>query len=290
MEFTFLSRPEELSTLLSTWTALGITSVAMDFEEESNLHCYGEHVCTIQLYDKKHYYIVDAIELAKSEAGISSMKALLDGPLEKIMFACQSDAALARKALDIQLKNIFDVRVIAIELGFNGNLTALIERNLGIKTEDGSKKKKYQTANWMKRPIPEQQIEYALSDVQYLFDLKDSLVKEMESTLTKSQQGKVAHEMKTCAVQKRPERPGWEKICNCKLLNAEERIYIKHFFLARDGLARKANVPASRILDKHLIVAMAKKGTWEGILAEDKMCYESVFEKARLDAEAEIRK
>ena len=129
-----------------------------------------------------------------------------------------------------------------------------------------------------------------LSDVQYLFDLKDSLVKEMESTLTKSQQGKVAHEMKTCAVQKRPERPGWEKICNCKLLNAEERIYIKHFFLARDDLARKANVPASRILDKHLIVAMAKKGTWEGILAEDKMCYESVFEKARLDAEAEIRK
>ena len=143
MEYTLVSRPEELTTLLSAWTELGISSIAMDFEEESNLHCYGEHVCIIQLYDKTRYYIVDAIELAKTAEGISAMKALLEGPVEKVMFSCQSDAALARKALGIHLENIFDVRVIAIALGFNGNLTALIERNLGVRTEDASRKKKY---------------------------------------------------------------------------------------------------------------------------------------------------
>ncbi|MGX8681807.1 MAG: HRDC domain-containing protein [Spirochaetales bacterium] len=289
MDYTFLSKPQELSALLSQWSEQGISSVAMDFEEESNLHCYGEHVCTIQLYDKTRYYIVDAIELAKSKEGLASMKALLEGPVEKIMFACQSDAALARKALKIQLKNIFDVRVIAIALEFNGNLTALIERNLGIKAEDGASKKKYQTANWMRRPIPQAQIEYALSDVKYLFDLKDSLLSEMASKLSRSQQGRVMHEMKACAVQKHPDRPGWEKICNFKLLSEKEKVYIKHFFLARDGLARKANVPASRILDKHLVVAMAKKGTWKGVLPPDGMCYEPVFEKARLDAETELK-
>lgn len=290
MDYTFVSKPQELSALLSQWSDQGIESVAMDFEEESNLHCYGEHVCTIQLYDKNRYYIIDAIELAKTKDGLDAMKALLEGPVEKIMFACQSDAALARKALNIQLKNIFDVRVIAIALDFNGNLTSLIERNLGIKAEDGGSKKKYQTANWMRRPIPPAQIEYALSDVKYLFDLKTSLLSEMTSKLTRSQQGRVMHEMKVCALQKRPERPGWEKICNFKLLSEREKIYIKHFFLARDSLARKANVPASRILDKHLVVAMAKKGTWEGILPPEGMTYEPVFEKARLEAEAELKK
>ena len=290
MDYTFVSKPQELSSLLSQWSERGLESVAMDFEAESNLHCYGEHVCTIQLYDKSRYYIIDALALAKSEEGLSSMKALLEGPVEKIMFACQSDAALARKALDIQLKNIFDVRVIAIALDFNGNLTSLIERNLGIKAEDAANKKKYQTANWMRRPIPQAQIEYALSDVRYLFDLKDSLLSEMASKLTKSQQGRVMHEMKACALQKRPERPGWEKICNFKLLSGREKVFIKHFFLARDGLARKANVPASRILDKHLVVAMAKKETWKEILPEDKASYEPVFEKARLEAINELNK
>ena len=205
------------------------------------------------------------------------------------MFACQSDAALARKALGIQMRNVYDVRVIALALGFNGNLTGLIERNLGISVESTSQKKKYQTANWMRRPIPREQIEYALSDVRYLFELRDSLVSEMEQKLKPAERKKVAHDLSICAEQKNPERPGWEKICNFKLLSRAEKVYIKHFFLARDGLARKADVPATRILPKQLIVLMAKRGGWEGILEGPSLSYSDVFEKARLDAEAELK-
>ena len=77
--------------------------------------------------------------------------------------------------------------------------TSLIERNLKVQSEDAASKKKYQTANWMRRPIPPAQIEYALSDVKYLFDLKESLLSEMASKLTKSQQGRVMHDIKVCA-------------------------------------------------------------------------------------------
>ena len=289
MEYTFISKAPELDCLVTRWAEQGVFSVAMDFEEESNLHCYGEHVCIIQLYDKSDYYILDALALAKNAEGLSEMKSFLEGPIEKIMFACQSDAALARKALGIQMRAVYDVRVLAMALGFNGNLTGLIERNLGISVESTSQKKKYQTANWMRRPIPKEQIEYALSDVRYLFELKDSLVSEIDQKLKPAEKRKVAHDLSTCAEQKNPERPGWEKICNFKLLSRAEKVYIKHFFLARDGLARKADVPATRILPKQLIVQMAKKGTWEGILEGPTLRYEDVFEKARLAAEAELK-
>ena len=289
MDYTFISKSSDLCSLLERWNAEGVSCVAMDFEEESNLHCYGEHVCIIQLYDKKDYYILDALALAKDPAGLAAMKAFLEGPVEKVMFACQSDAALARKALGIQMHTVYDVRVIAMALGFNGNLTGLIERNLGFCPESTSQKKKYQTANWMRRPIPKEQIEYALSDVRYLFELRDSLVSEMEQKLKPAEKKKVAHDLATCAEQKNPERPGWEKICNFKMLNKSEKVYIKHFFLARDGLARKADVPATRILPKQLVVEMAKKGTWKGILEGPALRYEAVFEKARLDAEAELK-
>ena len=289
MDYTFISKASDLKALVLRWKNQGVESVAMDFEEESNLHCYGEHVCIIQLYDKSDYYILDALALAKNAEGLSEMKSFLEGPMEKIMFACQSDAALARKALGIQMRAVYDVRVLAMALGFNGNLTGLIERNLGISVESTSQKKKYQTANWMRRPIPKEQIEYALSDVRYLFELKDSLVSEAEEKLKPAEKRKVAHDLSTCAEQKNPERPGWEKICNFKLLSRAEKVYIKHFFLARDGLARKADVPATRILPKQLIVQMAKKRTWEGILDGLTLRYEDVFEKARLAAEAELK-
>lgn len=290
MEYTFIAKPGQLTDLAQKWEKMGITCVAMDFEEESNLHCYGEHVCIIQIYDRHHYYIIDVLALKDDPIGHEELKAFLEGPVEKIMFACQSDASLARKALGIQLANIYDVRVVAIALEFMGNLTGLIERNLGIQSENPSLKKKYQTANWMHRPIAKEQIEYALGDVQYLFDLKQSLEDEMKQKLPIGKQKQIAYEMRSCALQKNPEKPGWEKICNFKLLNAKEKVYIKHFFLARDGLARKANVPATNILAKQLIVAMAKRGTWEGILMPEKMRYKDVFEKARLDAVSELRK
>ena len=289
LEYTLISTASDLNALVSRWAEQGVTGVAMDFEEESNLHVYGEHLCTIQLFDGACYYILDALALAKTPEGLTSMKAFLEGPMEKIMFACQSDASLARKALDIQLNNIFDVRVIALALGFVGNLNGLIERNLGLSVENPSLKKKYQTANWMRRPIPAEQVEYALGDVQYLFDLKASLLAEMETKLTASEKKKVSYEMKTCAEQKNPERPGWEKICNFRMLNAREKIYIKHFFLARDSLARKANVPAARILDKRLIVEMAKRGTWKGILTGPSIRYADTFETARLEALSELK-
>ena len=286
--FELIDSAKALDALVCSWDSAGVCSVAMDFEEESNLHCYGEHVCLIQLFDGRSYYIVDALALSKTPEGLASMKAFLEGPVEKVMFACQSDAALSRKALGIQLANIFDVRVIAMALEFNGNLTALIQRNLGIAADSPSLKKKYQTANWMRRPLPQEQIEYALDDVRHLFALKDSLLKEMEEKLPISKRKQVLYSMKHCAEQKNPERPGWEKICNFKLLNAKEKVYIKHFFLARDGLARKADVPASRILAKQDIVAMAKAGTWEGILSGAALRYTAVFEKARLAAVREI--
>ncbi|MBR1582557.1 MAG: 3'-5' exonuclease [Spirochaetales bacterium] len=288
MEFSLISTPQQLEAVLSRWAEQGILCVAMDFEEESNLHVYGEHLCTIQLFDGTGYYIIDALALAKTADGLASIKAFLEGPVEKIMFACQSDAALARKTLGIQLSNIFDVRVIAMALGFTGNLNGLIERQIGLSVENPSLKKKYQTANWMRRPIPAEQVEYALGDVRYLFQLKETLLAEMERNLSAADKKKVLYDMARCAEQKNPERPGWEKICNFKLLSGREKVYIKHFFIARDNLARKANVPAARILDKRLIVEMAKRGTWKGILSGPSMRYADTFETARLKAQEEV--
>lgn len=288
MEFSLISTPQQLEAVLSRWAEQGILCVAMDFEEESNLHVYGEHLCTIQLFDGNSYFIIDALALAKTADGLASIKAFLEGPVEKIMFACQSDAALARKTLGIQLSNIFDVRVIAMALGFTGNLNGLIERQIGLSVENPSLKKKYQTANWMRRPIPAEQVEYALGDVRYLFQLKETLLAEMERNLSAADKKKVLYDMARCAEQKNPERPGWEKICNFKLLSGREKVYIKHFFIARDNLARKANVPAARILDKRLIVEMAKRGTWKGILSGPSMRYADTFETARLKAQEEV--
>lgn len=288
IEFKSIESSQSLFELIDYFTASGVETVAMDFEEESNLHVYGEHLCLIQLYDGKNYYAIDALKIQKETEGIAVLKSFLEGPIEKIMFDCSSDASICRKALQIQLKNIFDVRVIAQALGFMGNLTGLIERNLHIQAEDPLLKKKYQRTNWMRRPLSQEQLEYALGDVQYLFDLKTSLLEELK-TLPATDQKRVEVSMRHCAQQKHHEKPGWEKICNYKTLNRKEKIYVRNFFMARDELARKSNCPATNIVEKQTLVDMAHEGTWEGFLDGPRLRYSAVFEQARLKAVEEIK-
>ena len=65
MDYSIITTARQLDSLVSLWEKENISSVAMDFEEESNLHCYGEYICIIQLFDKSNYYIIDCLEIIK---------------------------------------------------------------------------------------------------------------------------------------------------------------------------------------------------------------------------------
>jgi ribonuclease D len=250
-KYTLIDNDEKFRDIIKNWKENNMLSIAMDFEGEFNLHVYGEHLCLIQLFDTKQYYLADPFELSKE-----MLKEFFeDTEIEKIMFSCDSDSALIRKQYNIQLKNVYDVRIPAMELEFMGNYTALVKRNLDITIETSGSKKKNQMTNWLKRPLKEEQIQYALLDVAYLHQLKESLIAEAEEAgLSKA----VNSKMKMAGVQKGPDKPGWAKLGNYKRMSRNEKVYLKHFFIARDIIARKENVPAARILDKRKLVTMAK--------------------------------
>ena len=47
-----------------------------NFEEESNLHVYGEHLCLIQIFDGNSYYVIDAVKIEKQKNGVEAIKTL----------------------------------------------------------------------------------------------------------------------------------------------------------------------------------------------------------------------
>ena len=223
-------------------------SIAVDFEGEYNLHIYGEHLCLIQIYDTEGFYIIDPRSSRVTKKGLEVFFTL---PTEKIWFDIQGDAALIYKVYGLKINNVYDVRVPAKILGYNGNLLGLEKEYLGI--EVNINKKKNQQANWLKRPIDVDLMEYALLDVKYLHQLKDVL----SSIIAKEGLGKSVDEaMKRVMVVKEP-TPGWKNICRWRDLKKCERVYVRNIYIARDKIARSFNVPASRVMDKHHVVSLA---------------------------------
>ena len=223
-------------------------ALAIDFECEYNLHIYGEHLCLIQIFDKERFFIIDVRSPMVTEKGI---KRFLSLPNQKIWFAYQGDGSLIYKKYKMKIKNIFDVRVPAKLLGFDGNLVSLIKEflNVGININ----KKKNQTANWLVRPLDIALIDYALLDVKYLFSLKDVLDREIkEHGLEES----VKKEMVKATIIKEP-KPGWKNVGPYKKMKREEKRNLKAYFIQRDKIAKRFNVPAERVLSKKTLLSLS---------------------------------
>ena len=222
--------------------------IAVDFEGEFNLHIYGEHLCLVQIFDGEDYHIIDPRSSGVSPKGLGMF---FQSSVQKIFFDAQSDASLVHKRYGMTIRNIYDIRIPAMLLGYTGNLLGLEELYLGIDNTGGKKKK--QTSNWLVRPLGDEQIEYALSDVEHLMELKDILEREIqEKGLEKECEGR----MKRALAVKMPVQP-WKKVGDWRRMSKAEKVYVRYIFLARDSIAERFNVPAVRVMDKHMILKLA---------------------------------
>lgn len=249
--YSWVSSDDALDELLDKWEKCAVTSIAVDFEGEFNLHIYGEHLCLVQIFDEKEFYLVDPFAVSAD-----ALKRLFENPkLEKLWFACSSDANLLWKKYAIRLTNVYDLAVEQEILGLSGNLAAL-EAMFNLNNSEDTNKKKNQKSNWLIRPLPDEQIEYALSDVAYLFEIKKELNRmSVESHKTKD----VANAMKNAVNIKTEYAPGYTKLPGYKRMKKEQKIRVKHLFLAREKLAQDLNKPPFQILDKHVVADLSAK-------------------------------
>lgn len=249
--YLWISSAGALHELLDKWEKNNVTSIAVDFEGEFNLHIYGEHLCLVQIFDGKDFYLIDPFSVSTEE-----LKRLFENPkLEKIWFACSSDANLLWKKYQIRLTSVYDLAIEQKILGLSGNLLALeVMFNLN-NPEEGSKKKN-QKSNWLIRPLPEEQIQYALSDVAYLFEIRKNLDKMATDT---GRMKEVTAAMKNAVTIKTEYTPGYIKLPGYRRMKNEQKIRLKHLFFAREKLAEELNKPPFQVMDKHILSDLSGK-------------------------------
>ncbi|MDC7242165.1 MAG: 3'-5' exonuclease, partial [Spirochaetales bacterium] len=173
MKYHYLDNDRDLTAWLDSLKSREISRVAVDLEGEFNLHCYGEHLCLVQIFDSTEFALIDPLKVR-----ISLIRDFFEDPgIAKIMYDCSGDRTLLFRKYGIAVKNIEDllpaVELLDLE---KMNLGFVLSHFLGVEPKA---KKKFQRYNWLRRPIQSDALEYALEDVTYLFDLKPALLKEV---------------------------------------------------------------------------------------------------------------
>lgn len=241
-EFIYIERNSQLTKFLKYLSENRIDKLAFDFELESNLHVYGQKICLIQIFDGNSFFIIDPFKISRDKlAELLENKKIL-----KLFFAADSDLSFAFQQYNIKVKSVFDLQIMVDLLQFKKKgLDTVLLYVLGVVHRN---KRKYQKFNWTVRPIREDAIEYALSDVEHLFALNDKL-RDMISAAG------LDTELLYSVIKRRNEFDGktvpapFRSPEYCSLDTASKK-YFKKIYTIRDRFARKINCPPDCVLTK----------------------------------------
>lgn len=250
-----LKNDQEIYRYLDALDERGRKVVAVDVEAEFNLHCYGEHLCLVQIFDLENEVIIDPLRL-KNSGGIRRFFEKRD--LLKIMYDSLGDAALLETAYGIRLQSVLDLRPAVSLLGYpKQGLAHVLCEELGIAPLN---KKKFQQYNWMKRPISEAAIDYAMGDVRHLFRLKDALFDKLKARGLLDDYILQNLMLQDGAGGKKSKPAKYEKAKGYRQLDKHRQELFKTLFLVRDEFAKKLNRPPDYVFSNAKLLDLCKAG------------------------------
>lgn len=227
--------------------------LAVDTESNS-LYAYQEQVCLVQFSTGDTDYLVDPL-------AIDDLSAL--GPvfanekIEKIFHAAEYDLICLKRDFGFRFANIFDTMVAARILGRESvGLGAMLKEAFDIDVD-----KRYQRANWGKRPLPPAQLAYARLDTHYLIELRNRLKAELVAkgwwALAEEDFRQAAH----VTLPPTPDPPAMQchRIAGSQELSPIQLSILQSLCIYRDGVARRADLPVFKVLSNRALLEVARR-------------------------------
>lgn len=240
----------------SAWLAVlsdlkKVKYLALDIES-NGYHCYPEQICLIQLAFNQKVVIVDPLKLSQWQ----EFKCILeDKSITKIFHSCDNDLRAFQRDFQIKIINIFDTAIAAKFLGSTHlGLGNVLQEYLSIHLP---KQKKLQRQNWSLRPLDQTSLDYAVSDVAYLKQLKSHLEKKLIEL------DRLFWVQEECRLMEnilyKPPAPSEELFWQVKgvgSLTDKQRRLLQACCIFRESFAREVNQPPFRLLSDKALLEM----------------------------------
>ncbi len=225
----------------------GTGPIAVDTERASGYR-YGQRAYLIQIRrEGAGSSLIDP----HAVTGVPGLAEALRGP-EWILHAASQDLPCLAE-LHLAPTTLFDTELAGRLLGMpRVGLGPMVEDVLGVTLAKG-----HGAADWSRRPLPEDWLEYAALDVEVLIELRDELHARLEAA------GKLDWaEQEFAAVRDAPPPPPrvdpWRRTSGIhKLRSRRSLAIVEHLWVARDRIAQENDTAPGRLLPDSSIVAAA---------------------------------
>ena len=183
------------------------------------------------------------------------LRRVFTGPGTAVAHAAGQDLDVLRTACVAAPSTVFDTQIAAGFLGMSTpSLSRLVDQVLGITLP-----KTDQLSDWLQRPIPPGQLDYAAGDVRYLLELRSSMVDQLR------RRGRLEWALEECALvlpgQRREVVPeeAWWKAGDARRLTGRSRAVAQEVAAWRERRAAASDRPRRSVLSDLAVLTIAQR-------------------------------
>ncbi|MDQ1424803.1 MAG: ribonuclease, partial [Acidimicrobiaceae bacterium] len=168
VETTWVGTDEQLAEVVAAVVTEDRYALDTEFHRERS---YYPRVALVQLAWSDGIALIDPLTV-----DLKALAKVLDGPGLAVLHAAQQDLEVLSRSCGTVPARLFDTQLAAGFLGYaTPALSNLLAAELQVHLPKGDR-----LTDWLRRPLTEDQRDYAAADVAYLLALHDQLVAGLE--------------------------------------------------------------------------------------------------------------
>src|SRR5262252_8939998 len=229
----------DLAAACSRLAKHSVITVDTEFLRETT---YYPLLCVVQMASAEEALVIDA--LAEGIDLKPFFELMANESVLKVFHAARQDIEIVWHQANIIPHPIFDTQVAAMVLGYGDSIAydQLVERITGHRPD-----KTHRFTDWSRRPLTEEQLHYAVSDVTHLRDVFVALDADLKK---RGRNDWVGSEMEILTSPRtydfHPER-AWERL-KTRVRKPKELAVLMEVAAWREQEAQSRDVPRSRVL------------------------------------------
>ncbi len=248
MNYKFIESDTELKNVCDALLSEKI--IAVDLEADS-MYCFKEKICLIQIATAKEAFLVDPFKIKEVS---SFLKILENDDVMKVFHGADFDIRSLDRDYQARVNNLFDTEIACRFLGIKERgLAALLKRNFNVDAD-----KKYQKADWAKRPLKQGMIEYCVGDVAYLTKLYDIIHQKLAANRRLSWAKEEFEIQEKVRYENNYVLPLFRKFKGAGKIDNRSLAVLENLLQVRLEIAQKKDKPLFKIMSNASLMTMAR--------------------------------
>jgi len=201
--------------------------------------------------EKQELVLVDPLDLDVSELG-----RLFETDAVCVIHAAQQDLDVLTHAAGSIPRRMFDTQIAGGFVGYGTpSLVALLQGEVGISPAKGDR-----LTDWVRRPLTDDQCQYAAADVEYLLDVHDRLVAKLEDRGRLGWAEQACEELRTRPTSGSAPEDAWLRLKDARSLRPKARAIAQSVAAWREERAMRVDIPVRQVLPDLAILGVSQRG------------------------------